>query len=168
MKKLLLAFAILTIAFSSCKKEEKEEPLKPLSEAILGTWNVPNRVTDAKSKYLGVDLLIKEEVTNSKIKATFKADGTSSMEGEYQRKRTVTILGSSQSETTDETELTSGNFTVLSNTEIKMVGSGSLAGQELLFKVLERTNSRVVLTAEGEQEVDGEIATFTINITLTK
>jgi hypothetical protein len=82
MKKLLLAFAIIAIAFSSCKKEEKEEPLKPLSEAIIGTWNVPNRITEGTGKFMGLDIAIKEEILNSKIKATFKTDGTFSMTGE--------------------------------------------------------------------------------------
>ena len=164
MKKLLLAFAIIAIAFSSCKKEEKEEPLKPLSEAIIGTWNVPSRVTDGTGKFMGLDVSIKEEVINSKIKATFKADGTFTMAGEYQSKTTFTAFGTSETETTDEFEETNGNFKVISNTQIE-IGE---PGEEYVYTVTERTNNKIVLSAEGEEEVDGETLQFKMSMTLTK
>ena len=164
MKKLLFAFAIITLAFSSCKKEDKVEPLKPLSEAILGTWNVPSRVTDGTGKFMGLDIAIKEEVLNSKIKATFKTDGTFTMAGEYQSKTTITAFGSSETETTDEVEDTNGNFKVISDTQIE-IGE---PGDEFVYTVTERTNNKIVLSAEGEEEVDGETIKFKINMTLTK
>lgn len=80
MKKIILLFAVLVVAFSSCSKDDDDNSFKYDINTLVGKWRITN--VQLEDGWLDVTTAMGESVFDPTY-ATFNSDGTYIGKGEF-------------------------------------------------------------------------------------
>jgi hypothetical protein len=172
MKYTLTLLLMVAMAFSSCKKDEKEdikkkEEPKTLAQTIVGTWKMTEFSVDVNLTIMGFPAKVEQRYSNMNVAQIFNANNTFTNSGSADYTTKVLLAGQVVEEDSGNEEFEEeGTYNVISDTKMTM----SFQDEIIEFNVISFSDTKIELSGEGsiEDEDTGETIIFKIKQTFTK
>lgn len=169
MKYTLTLLLMVAMAFSSCKKDEKEdikkEEPKTLAQTIVGSWKMTTLEVDADLTIMGIPAKFQQRYSNMNVTQIFKSDNTYTNSGSAEYNLKVLVAGQVIEEDSGTEEFEEeGTYSVISDTKLKM----NFQDEEIEFDVLSFSDTKIELSGQLTIEEDGETVTLKVKQVFTK